>query len=64
MTSAWALRAIGRNRAQHPFDTTTFIRPVSSSSDRNIVPCAVIGRWRWVTTPATSTLLSGSRVGS
>ena len=57
---AGALRATLRNRAQHPFDTTTLISPVSSSRLRNVTPWAVIGRWRWVTTPATITLLRGS----
>ena len=33
----------------------TFIRPVSSSRLRKIVPFAVAGCWRCVTTPATST---------
>ncbi len=52
---AGASRATRRKRAQQPFDTTTLISPVSSSRLRNVVPWAVIGRWRWVTTPATVT---------
>ncbi len=36
------------------------MRPVSSSRFRNVTPWAVIGRWRWVTTPATTTRVDGS----
>ena len=57
---AGASRATRRKRAQQPFDTTTLISPVSSSRLRNVVPWAVIGRWRWVTTPATVTRAPGS----
>ena len=61
-SSAPASRATARCRFQHPWDTTTFINPVSSSRFMNVVPCAVIGRCRCVTTPAMSTLDPGSAV--
>ncbi len=57
---AGASRATLRNLAQQPFEITTLIKPVSSSRLRNVTPCAVIGRWRCVTTPATCTIEPGS----
>ena len=55
-TSAGRSRTSVRYRIQQPRDTTTFTSPVSSSRLRNVVPPAVIGRWRCVTNPATRTL--------
>ena len=52
---AGAVRATLRWAVQQPFDTTTLMRPVSSSRFTKSVPPAVAGRWRWVTTPPTST---------
>ena len=43
-TIAGAPRATFRKRAQHPFEITTLIRPVSSSRLRKVVPPAVAGR--------------------
>ena len=42
--NADASRAIVRCRAQHPFEHTTLMRPVSSSRLMNVAPRALIGR--------------------
>jgi len=54
-TIAADVRATVRKRVQSPAEQMTLSSPVSSSRDRNVTPCAVPGRWRWVTTPATAT---------
>ena len=54
-TIAADVRATDRKRFQRPAEQMTLSRPVSSSSDRNVTPCAVPGRCRCVTTPATAT---------
>ena len=46
----WATR---RCRAHTPTEQITLTRPVSSSRLTKVIPRAVSGRWRWVTTPAT-----------
>ena len=55
ITSADAVWASLRCRAHTPREHITLTMPVSSSRLRNVTPCAVAGRCRWVTAPATST---------
>src|SRR5690606_30767977 len=45
-TSAAEDRATVRNLDHSPGEHTTLSRPVSSSIDKNVTPCAVPGRWR------------------
>ncbi len=57
-------RATRRCRIQTPWEQTTLIRPCSSSRFMKVIPDAVDGRCRWVTTPATSTRRPTSAVRS
>ncbi len=57
-------RAIRRYRIQTPCEQITLIRPCSSSRFTKVIPDAVEGRCRWVTTPATSTRRPSSAVRS
>ena len=55
ITSADAVCASLRCRPHTPREHITLTIPVSSSMFRNVTPCAVAGRCRWVTAPAIST---------
>lgn len=54
-------RAMERKRCQQPREIRMFTRPVSSSRLAKVVPRAVMGGWRWVTTPATRTRCPSGR---
>ena len=55
ISSADAVCASLRCRAHTPGEHRTLTIPVSSSRLMNVTPCAVAGRCRCVTAPATST---------
>ena len=58
--SAGESRTTRRYRFHTPTEQITFTRPCSSSRLMNVIPDAVAGRCRWVTSPATSTRRPGS----